>query len=194
MKTKMMNKEIEGYPAYPIYDFSFKWVQDGEQDPKYPRWYEGLPEGRIWNGSGFSKMYKEEQSQQELLKYALEWWEKMKISKQNEKYPIIDPILTSVYVTLKEYETWVLTWFQHETFDVGQTDIEALKSFEQFVTRKEILNEERERRGENTHALMGAEDRWRWHGSEPNGDSSDHSPAPCRCKYCKEQGVIRIVH
>ena len=41
---------------------------------------------------------------------------------------------------------------------------------------------------------MGAEDRWRWHGAEPSGSNEDHSPAPCRCKFCKEQGVIRIAH
>ena len=41
---------------------------------------------------------------------------------------------------------------------------------------------------------MGAEDRWRWHGAEPDGKPTDYSPAPCRCKFCKEQGVIRIAH
>ena len=39
----------------------------------------------------------------------------------------------SFTVTFKFYETWLLTWFHHETFDVGQTDKEALDSFEQFI-------------------------------------------------------------
>ncbi len=40
---------------------------------------------------------------------------------------------------------------------------------------------------------MGAEDRWRWKGREPNG-GDDESDPPCRCKFCKKQGIIRIGH
>jgi len=39
---------------------------------------------------------------------------------------------------------------------------------------------------------MGAEDRWRWRGF--GDDGKEETSAPCRCKACKEQGVVRIAH
>jgi len=186
---------------YPIYFFSAKWSQDGEQDPKYPNRYKDLPEGRIWNSTGFSRMYKEEKPQEELDKIVKEWWDKYLKSKNKDEEKITNPELLYLKVELRHHETWNLTWFQHETFDEGQTNEEALLSFEKFVRRIEDKNQEIEWHYpekdwyEHGHqCLMGAEDRWRWHGAEPNGDSSDNSPAPCRCKFCKEQGVIRIAH
>ena len=91
--------------------------------------------------------------------------------------------------------------FQHETFDLGQTDEEALESFRKFVYRKQELNyknghqENDSVSGNNKpfHCLMGAEDRWRWKGTQ-EGNSEQPTDAPCRCKHCKEQGMIRIGH
>lgn len=78
---------------------------------------------------------------------------------------------------------------------IGQSDADAVTSFEEFVRRKEDINaKSRSKTGAEMYCFMGAEDRWRWHGADPNGDSSDHSRPPCRCKYCKEQGLIRIAH
>ena len=187
---------------YPIYSFAAKWAQDGEHDPKYPNWHKGLPEGRTWNSTSMTKMCKEEKTEEELKAIADEWWEKVLSTSEKEgRSAIINPKIESLTYKLKEHETWDLSWFQHETFDVGQTNEEVLKSFEEYVRRAEEKNREIERQYpedkyyENGHrALMGAEDRWRWHGAEPNGESTDHSPAPCRCKFCKEQGVIRIAH
>jgi hypothetical protein len=167
--------------TYPIYTFSAKWIENGKWDPKYPHFYEGLPKGRINNSSSFSKMFKEEKTQEELDVFVKDWWEKyVKITK------IKKPELLKLTATFKEYETWYLTWFQHETFDEGQSDKEILDSFERFVKRKEDL-------GENG-CLMGANDRWRWHGAGISGAQEDKGPAPCRCKFCKEQGIIRIAH
>lgn len=188
---------------YPIYSISAKWSQDGKWDDNYPKWHENLPEGRMWNSTSFSKMFKEEQTQEQLDAYAKDWWEKMLIEKNTEgKFPIINPELLYLKAELKEHESWVLTWFCHETFDAGQTDKEAIKSFEDYVQRIQMHNQEIEWQYpedewyKNGHTcLMGAEDRWRWKGAYENGEYGDEqAPYPCRCKFCKEQGVLRIAH
>lgn len=191
----MKNKNIiEGENAYPIYKFYIRFVQDadGKDYKEYPKWTEGLTENRIWNSTSFSRIYKEEKTQGWLDNYLMEWWDKYCADEKNVGKNLK---LLSLRTEFFEWETWHLTWFQHETFDIGQTDEEALKSFAKFVSRKECLNE-RQRRidDKDVYCLMGAEDRWRWHGAMPNGEAGDHSEAPCRCKFCKEQGLIRIAH
>lgn len=175
---------------FPIYFFSARWSEDGTWDPEYPKWHEGLPEGRVWNGTGFHKMFREEQTQEQLDLYVKDWWEKY--LKLEHRTPIINPELVSLKAEYAEHETWCLTWFQHETFDIGQTDEEALQSFEEYIRRIEEKNATKDEM--HKIPLMGAEDKWRWHGANSEGESDEDSPAPCRCKYCKEQGVIRIAH
>ena len=98
------------------------------------------------------------------------------------------------------YETWVCSWFQHETFDKGQTDKEALWSFEKYVRRHESYQDidfvcSLSKEDSKTYvSLMGAEDRWRWRGSNTEQDKEGNSPAPCRCAKCKSAGKIRIDH
>ena len=58
--------KINNEQAYPIYSFTFKWTQKGEHNPEYPKWHEGLAEGRIHNSTQFYKMYKEEKTDDEL--------------------------------------------------------------------------------------------------------------------------------
>jgi len=185
---------INGEKSYPIYSINAKWSKDGVQDPQYPNWFKGLPEGRIWNGIGFKKMFKEEQTEESLNIFLNDWWEKfLKVPKNIEN--IKNPILEKLEIKFYENETWYLTWFCHETFDNGQTDKEVLDSFEKYVRRKEDLNNKSQcERGEDDCCLMGAEDRWRWRGADENGMFNEESPAPCRCKYCKEQGVLKISH
>ena len=89
-------------------------------------------------------------------------------------------------------ETWCIDWFSHWTFDEGQSDSEVMLSFASFVDRMESYNRSRNKE-EKEYCLMGAEDSWRWHGTK-EGDSNERTEPPCRCKYCKEQGVIRIGH
>ena len=172
--------EIE--KTYPIYSFSAKWSEkaDVEKYKDNPKWNVGLSEDRIWNSTSFTKMFKEEKEQGELDGFIMDWWERYS---QNDKFKDKEPKLLFLKAQFKEKETWHLTWFEHETFDTGQTDDEVLDSFERFVSRKEFLSE---------CCLMGAEDRWRWHGGRD--ENGENKPAPCRCEHCKNQGVIRIAH
>lgn len=170
--------KIEDEQAYPIWSITINWSQDGKHDPEYPKRYKDLPEGRIPNGTQYYKMYKEEDA--DVMKDAKESWEKLKA-----KEDVINPSEPTYNVKLVRHETWCLTWFQHWTFDTGQTDAEALESFDRFVSRMQ---------NEPECCLMGAEDRWRWTGNGDDGDNHVDTPPPCRCKHCKEQGVIRIGH
>jgi hypothetical protein len=88
------------------------------------------------------------------------------------------------------YEEWCLTWFSHYTFDNGQSDEEVLRSFGAYTHRW------RSSKDKVFTTLMGADDRWRWKGTlYPDGSSKPiETDPPCRCQYCKEQGVIRINH
>lgn len=188
--------KINNEPAYPIYSFSAKWTEDGEQDPKYPKWFEGLSEGRIHNSTGNRKMFKQELSDGELMIITDEYINSIKNSRQNKN---IDNLV--IDVKLWGYETWCLDWFQHFTFDTGQTNQEALSSFSDYVYRHRndesiLLDSFKDDTIDKSKlvSLMGAEDQWRWHGAEPNGNKDDHSEAPCRCKFCKELGIIRIAH
>jgi len=173
---------------YPIYSFSAKWSQtdvDGKYGNCQPK-AKDLPSGRFWNSTNFSKMYKEPQDQKSLDAWFSDWWDKFKTG---EKYINEDLELLHLKVEFKAYETWHLTWFQHETFDEGQTDEEVLESFERFVSSKEDLKFSSDH---EQYCLMGAEDRWRWYGGLD--ENSNHRPAPCRCEDCKKQGMIRIAH
>ena len=161
---------------YPIYNFDFKWEENGDHDFKYPEFNKGLPEGRVHNGCNFNRMFKDDQTLKELNEYSNKWWDE-----NCEKNIDKNIQLESMSISFVEKETWLLTWFCHVTIDDGQTDEEVLESFENFVSRKEEL-------GRDVYCLMGAGDRWRWCGENEN------SPAPCRCQFCKEKGVIRIGH
>jgi hypothetical protein len=137
-------------------------------------------------------MFKEMLTQEQIQEQIQELTQHL-MGEQDARHPA-DMVTTMEFSSL---ETWVLTWFQHETIDVGQTDAEVLQSFQDFVNDKIELNRQlRMETGEHIdkHCLMGAEDRWRWHGSNEDGSPNDHAPAPCRCKHCKAQGKIRIGH
>lgn len=176
-------------PVYPQYSITIRFEQDGEQNPGWKNG-ESLPEGRIWNSVHLDRMYREDRDVNELLaEFRDEWWPKYVEEKElAEKRP--GPPMITVRCTGRE--SWVLEWFQHKTFDVGQSDEEALASFERFVRRYEHMQEVHP--GHIPHGyrcLMGAEDRWRWSGG-PGPD--DRTAPPCRCEHCKEQGVLRIGH
>lgn len=182
-----MTERIEGEQAYPIYQFSAKWHYPNPEI-QHGNWIEGLPEGRAWNFANFQKMYKEEPKEGDLNFFIINWWQKYVVDKGLNNKDCSTPILT---VTFVENETWCIEWFQHYTFDTGQTNEEALLSFSKFVDRKQLLIYQK---GESAYCLMGAEERWRWRGAAPGGARNDESNPPCRCKHCKEQGVLRIGH
>jgi hypothetical protein len=163
---------IDGELSYPIYKFEIKWKQSkGSEEP-------------FNNGTGFNLMKKEAMSEDEIESFKKEWWEKY----QEKSLKGLNTELVSFGHSFY-FETWCLLWFNHETFDVGQSDEEALASFERYVSRHED-----HQRGiqPGQICLMGAEDRWRWRGADEDG--AGHTPAPCRCEGCKESGMIRINH
>jgi len=177
---------------YPIYNFSAKWSEIKKDRTYSEKETKDLPDNQFWNSTSFKKMFKEEQTQEQLDIFIKNWWKKYAEFKKLDYVSNI--ILTS---TFYEFESWVCTWFEHETFDVGQTDQEALDSFEQFVRRYENMQFKipfPDPLPKNYHCLMGAEDRWRWHGAKEDGSPDPESSPPCRCKFCKKQGVIRIGH
>lgn len=162
---------------FPIYRFTFKWNQK-EKDSSGE-------DSRKGNGTSFTKMFRNRQTDEELNNYRNSWWNYYFAAEENMGLDLQIDSMETEYVG---EETWHLTWFTHETFDLGQSDEEVLESFEKFVQSKEELNRRSHGRyGDGEYCLMGAEDRWRWRGSEDK-------PAPCRCEHCKEQGVIRISH
>lgn len=179
--------------TYPIYRISARWEQDGEHDDGYPKWSEGLPEGRIWNSTGgMDRMFREDQDLDELRRWAVEeWWVGYVENKLADKN-VGEPEIT---VEFSHRETWCLSWFEHWTFDVGQTDAEALDSFQCYVDRYAHMQDFYPGDPpEGYQCLMGAEDRWRWTGAAPDGASDTRSEPPCRCEHCKAQGKIRIGH
>jgi hypothetical protein len=191
---------INGEKAYPIYKFSFTWTHDGEHDletkTKYPdSWmYKDLPLGRKRNSTGFSIMKEVEMTEDEIKEFVSSWWKSYVDKKgMTDINPELEPVHHRMY-----YETWVCSWFQHETFDVGQTDREALISFDKYVRRHESEQGDYElKKDHEGHpilhiSLMGAEDRWRWRGADDA--EGNHTPAPCRCEHCKRAGKIRIAH
>ena len=191
--TKYINNFMEPKHKYPIYLIDFKWSQAGkpegiEYNPE-SNWFKGLPEGRFWNGFPHKFMLKEELTDAQLTIKGAELW--TQYTTRNSEQKDIDNLV--IHGRLVEHEEWCIQWFNHYTFDIGQTDEEVLQSFEEFVRRKEAYNQiHRNEYGEGKYCLMGAEDRWRWSGEQLK--HGDYLPAPCRCEYCKEQGLIRINH
>jgi len=135
---------------FPIYKFYANWDQDDYRN----------------NGTGFSIMYKEnpsaDQLEEQLKQFKLEI-----LAKHN------GVIFKNIEYEFVEEETWCLKWFNHYTFNQFETDSEIERSFREFVSRKRLL-------GEDKYCLMGAEDRYRW--------------KICHCEHCKRLGKITIDH
>lgn len=184
---------------YPIYSYSWKWTQDTKKDKKYADYEcEGLPNGRMRNMMSSRRMLRYKPNTMCAIKNATEHWYDYCKGKKNDEYcPIINPRDLEIKIEFVWYETWCPEWFGHRTFDRGQSDREVLDSFEEYVYRIQNINRNEGNYDEGywsePHCLMGAEDRWRWHGESKN-QSSDCSPPPCRCDACKKHGVIRIGH
>lgn len=194
--------EIEGEQAYPVYRVHAKWSNEGEQDPKTPAWWKGLPDGRVWNGTDFYRMPKAEWSVAEQVTEARDWWAQYIEKNQSSDchgVQIVNPADVVLVVTFVHHETWCSGWFNHWTWDREQTDKEVVESFARFVVRMEKFNRQARWEGADSdpYCLMGAEDRIRWcTHTNPDGtrvESGGLEP-PCRCVHCKEAGVIRIDH
>jgi hypothetical protein len=192
MENELNGKtEIDGFPAYPIYSFHIKWQEDRDGEPSEYDDTTGCLDGKVWNSVQYYDMFNLEYDHNALQIIGVEYFMKQILKHREHLQPLPDII----EVKFVEYETWVLKWFAHETFDVGQTDEEALRSFEQYVARyQKQVKAGRPLVNQTRYLLMGAEDRHHWHGQEPDGSNENYSRPPCRCPHCKERGVLTISH
>lgn len=170
---------IDGELAYPIYQITFEWINKNNRK----------------DSTNWMIMLRNELTDKEQQEKLIQYSEQLMKQYPNAKCMIGN-------MKFVRYETWCLQWFNHYTFDIGQTDQEVLESFERFVRRMEKMNLQNGHQinspnydlpnwRETYHCLMGAEDRWRWYG----GDSYENrTKPPCRCEGCKQAGVIRINH
>lgn len=176
-----------------IYDVQCRWSEPHDEvsctycKPDAPCFsHRDAPAGRKWNSSSGYRFFREPT---EITVTPEEHWPHLRT-------PPTDPRDFSFKSELVMRETWALTWFEHAQPDWGDDDAAVLASFERYIERVERYN--RQHPGELDYAppicLMGAEDRWRWHGASPDGESETRSEPPCRCKFCKERGVVRIGH
>ena len=186
--------EIEGEKAYPIYSVRIAYTYDiNDENREYIHKNRILPDGRAKESLPYTIMYKEEQDIEFVKQEAKEknWLNFIRVHErgvEKGRIPIDNPQLESIEVSLLRYETWCPTWFSHWTFDDGRSDEEYLRSFGDFVNRMERVDD---------YCLMGAEDRWRWHGVADDGETTDpnkYTKPPCRCKHCKAKGIVRIDH
>lgn len=156
-----------------VWSINAKWTQLDKDDK----------EKRIDNGTGFHKGFPEVQTEEEVLKYATEWWQKYST---NEKFKDLNPELVKLNVKFDGEQTWWLEWFNHISFNEFPSEEAAFESFTKFLQSKNVdiryssSSEHWSPFKENAYCAMGGEDRWRWE--------------LCTCKHCKEQKVTRIKH
>ena len=178
----------DGEKAYPIYRIEARWTQaiTAEKDLP-PRFTEGMPAGRFRNSAGWDVMEREERPVEEIAESRrLNWWPDYVVKKNLQ-----EPADLTITVKLLGREVWCAGWFSHWTFDVGMSDRDVLDSFERYVDRILRSNLTETERGS---ILMGAEDRWRWHGCVNGDPQGERTNAPCRCPACKASGFVRIDH
>lgn len=174
-------------PSWPIHYLSARWREaDGEEGT-----------------GGAYRMFREPPSVAEREQKLLELMDGYRERRDVEE-------VLHLEAEYRHHETWCVSWFQHWTFDVGQSDRDALVSFRRYVDRHRwyqrhgySLDDEararvREWLGHDPICLMGAEDRHRWtatpEGSGLLGPGEGQADPPCRCEHCQEQGVLRIDH
>lgn len=185
-------KELSTWKLYPIYRINWKFnkIKNGNS-----------------NQDSYSKeiMYPDRQSSETWKKLIEEWEFTMSVRHDCE-------IQTTGYeVSLIEFNDWNLEWYCHYTFDKGQSDEDAYRSFINFVDRYQYQqghDSEFIIKSKNTpglingyHCLMGAEDIYRI-GHQPKligGGKFDKSKEfeyrkPCRCDMCKKAGLLRFEH
>jgi len=169
---------------YFIYQANLNWLYE-DPDRKPTERCKPNEQGLWHNGMGMTVPSKVELSRDQLTEKINERWKGMDNKGRNA-------VNTTADVRLGKKAEWWLTWFQHETFDVGQDNRRALRSFEDYICW--VMSLPTNEYGDPPFTLMGAEDHWRWHGAEPDGEPETRSDPPCRCKHCKELGLIRIAH
>lgn len=164
----MLAKKI---PDYPIYCFHCKYIRVTKKDGVAIKYEHDVM-------SSLDFMQKEELTGLELNEKGLDWWQHIIKLEKYKEFDFLYPEITSKFV---KKAPWCLKWFCHQTIDIGLTDEEYIKSFEHYVNTFNINDADT--------CLMGAEDRWRWHGEHENREKPI-----CRCEGCKKNGVITINH
>jgi hypothetical protein len=141
-------------------------------------------------GTDWTTMFREPRTTQDIInELQTIWWPNYIKKHQDSNDPRFD-------VQFIGNDTWCINWFNHWTFDIGLTDEQILESFSNYVGRIKCANEYIRYNDdsnllngrEDFFCLMGAEDRWRWHGE------NEHDQSPCQCIHCKGQKLIRIGH
>ena len=159
--------------SYPIYSMRAKWQYKSDNQLEN-------------NSTSSDWMEREKLSDQQLLEKT-EMFRQSIIAKEKEKgREVVTPI--DIECKFMEYETWVLRWFSHLTFNLFETEEKAFDDFQDFVDRKMRENLKHGHMETNPiignekpyHCLMGAEDRWRWN--------------ICGCDICKQDGTTIINH
>ncbi len=172
---------------YWIYWVSFSWRFKHDVHNQYCKTDE---DGFCQNGTASHPAFRAEASIEELKEAAQMAWDGiLEREEKKEDNTYHDHELIRATAHLYQRTEWWLTWFCTSTFDNGQTDDEAMASFEDYVSWVERTYTQDPVPGEHAKILlMGAEDRWRWYGEKEGSDP------PCRCEGCKVQGLIKINH
>lgn len=174
---------MEEEKDYMVWTVNASWIENGKQDEEFPERYIGIDKGRIPNGTGFTKAFKEDVTEEEVVKIANEWWHNFSTS--DKQLPLC-PTLVKLEVTYKGRQTWWLEWFNHCTFNTFKNEQEAFKSFQAFLDKKGVeMNyghglTSTSRFNKDGYCAMGADDRYRWE--------------LCDCESCMANGVTRIKH
>lgn len=166
IKDKVDN--INGFKVFPIYKIKIDFMSNEE-----------------FESYAHSILAKEDLTTEGIQRYVDDLWSQLVEKDSKSENPKNIKLVASSSI-LEGYDSWKLTWFSHMTYDLGQSDEEVLRSFEDFVSRNEYHGPDMDLKA--SRCLMGAEDRWRWRGEK------DDSPAPCRCEGCKNHELIRINH
>lgn len=192
----------DDYPKYPIYSGTVMYHRElmsydlsSYQCPSLALQCEGLPRHRIRGQSSWSGwIYQKDPGLDVVRERLVEVWKNYLLNPKSNDFVPQDPKDVKFIIECEEPEEWVLTWFCHQTPDVGQSDQEALDSFQEFLYRKGVTmyyGYDPYRR-ENDYQAMGADDRWRWSGALD--EAGNKTEPPCRCDGCKKMGMIRINH
>ena len=188
-----MEFTLFGERVFPIYRIQAKWSEDIIDGKEYSEnWIKDLPKGRFWNGTSTTLMLKDSLSHEEKETTLNEWWAQYSASEKFNNIADVD-----IQLEFVRFDSWNCVWFNHETFDYGQTDSEVIESFNKYIARVQAINEEYKHQKQNKFAeqicLMGAEDRYRWFSFNAD-DTENHDNPVCRCSGCKTAGKIRINH
>lgn len=123
---------IDGEQAYVIWEVLLKWIQD---NPAKGIQIEDLPKSRRCNQVRWFAMPKTEvEDSLEAIALAVMEEQWPVIQKKEEIWSPSDPQLES---TIVHQEVWCPNMFSHWTWDIGQSDGEAITSFNRFAVRRD---------------------------------------------------------